>query len=111
MNVLRWLMGPFSNRGKALSAYKRGMARAKKHDHQGAIDNYTATIGTPDTPANLKAMALYNRALVYAAVGEDPKVTKDLSDILAMTEAPDSVRIEARRKLVRMQRRSRDGKD
>ena len=53
MNVFNWLTGHFSNRGKALSLYKRGMAKAKKHDHQGAIDDYTATIGMPHAPASM----------------------------------------------------------
>ena len=61
MIALNWLTGRFSNRGKALSLYKRGMARAKKHDHQGAIDDCTTTIGMPDTPADLKAMVLYKQ--------------------------------------------------
>ena len=55
MNVFNWLTDHFSNRGKALSLYKRGMAKAKKHDHQGAIDDYTTTIGMPDTPANVES--------------------------------------------------------
>ena len=45
MNVFNWLSGNSSNLSKALSPYKRGMAKAKKHDHQGAIDDYTKTIG------------------------------------------------------------------
>ena len=53
MIVIDWLTGHFSNRGKALSVYKRGMGKAKKHDHQGAIDDYTTTIGMPDTVSRL----------------------------------------------------------
>ena len=82
------------------------MARAKKHDHQGAIDDYTAIISLPDTSASMKAMALYNRALTYAAVADESQALADLSAVLSMPEAPVSVRTEARRKLVRMQRRS-----
>jgi len=39
MNAFSWLTDHFSNRGKALSLYKRGMKKAKKHDHQGALDD------------------------------------------------------------------------
>lgn len=106
MNAFHWLTGHFSNRGKALSLYKRGMGRAKKHDHQGAVDDYTMIIGMLHTPADVKAMALYNRALVYAAAGENPKATDDLNMVLAMTGALSHVKTEARRLLVRMQRRS-----
>ena len=106
MNVLHWLIRPFFNRSKALSVYRRGMASAKKHDHQMAINDYTETISMRDTPADVKAMALYNRALVYAAIGEDTKVREDLSEVLTMSDAPTNVRTEARRMIVRMQRRS-----
>ncbi len=105
MNVFDWLTGLFSNRGKAMSLYKRGMAKARRHDDQGAIDDYTRTINMLDAPAHVKAMALFNRALVYAAAGEDSQATKDLNEVLAMTAAPSDVKTEAKRKLVRMQPR------
>ena len=104
MNVLSWLTGRFSNRGKALSFYKRGMAKSNIHEHQGAIEDYTTAIGMPDVPPDVQAMALYNRALVYAAAGDDSKATADLNTVLGMTEAPPNIKSEARRKLVRMQR-------
>jgi hypothetical protein len=105
MNVFNWLTDRFSNRGKALAFFKRGMTRARKHDRQGAIEDYSATIGQPGASPSLKAKALYNRALVYAAVGEGSKATADLNLVLSTTEALTSVKTEARRTLVRMQRR------
>lgn len=106
MNVLRWLSKSFSSRARALTTYRRGMARAHRHEHQGAIDDYTAMIDLPDTPANMKAMALYNRALAYVAANDEACATADLTQILSMSEAPANVRTEARRKLLRMKRRS-----
>ncbi len=106
MNVFNWLARHFSNRCKALSLYQRGMAKANKHDEQGAIVDYTTAIDSPDTPADVKAMALYNRALVYAAAAENAKATEDLDGVLAMPAASTNIKTEARRKLVRMQRRS-----
>ena len=106
MNVLRWLTGRFSNRGKALSLYRRGMARSKKRDHQGAIGDYTMAIDMPDAPSDVTAMALYNRALVYAVAGDGSKATIDLNTVLGMIDALPKIKAEARRKLVRMQRGS-----
>jgi len=106
MNVFSWLTGRFSSRGKALSLYRRGMAKSKQHDHEGAIDDYTTTIGMQDVPTDVKAMALYNRALVYAAAGNGPRAASDLNTVLGMTEALPNVKAEARRKLARMQRGS-----
>ena len=107
MSAYNWLTDHFSKRGKALSLYKRGMTKAKKHDHQGAIDDYTTTIGMPDTPANVKAMVLYNRALVHLVTGDYRKAVKDLDAVVAMDEAPVSVRIKARQKLAKRDIRSR----
>ena len=106
MNVFNWLTGRFSNRGKALSLYKRGMAKAKKHDYQGAIDDYTKSIGMPHTPANVKAMLLYNRALAHVATGDYLRGVDDFDAVLAIDEASLIVKSKARHKLARRQSRS-----
>ena len=106
MNILEWLKDCFSGRGKALSLYRRGMKRAKRQDHAGAIDDYTATINMVHVPPDVKAMALFNRALMLSADGDNPLARDDLNKVLAMAETPTEVRTEARRKLVRMERQS-----
>jgi tetratricopeptide (TPR) repeat protein len=106
MNVFDWLTGCFSNRRKAMALYKRGMAMAKKHDHQGAIEAYTKTLGMSDTPADLRGMLLYNRALVYAAAGDNSKGADDLEALLAMNKASANIKTMARQKLARMESRS-----
>ena len=111
MDILRWLTGHFSHRGKALSLYRRGMVRAKKHDHQGAIDDYTTTIGMPNVPTDVRAMALYNRALVHVAMGDERKGIKDLEAVLAMDESLVNVKTMARQKLARMETRSHKGSE
>ena len=110
MNIFDWLTGCFSSHGKAMSLYKRGMAKAKKHDRQGALEDYTTTIGMLGTPADLLAMALYNRALVYVAEGDDQKGAADLDAVLAMNEALVNVKTMARQKLARMESRSSKSK-
>src|SRR3954447_4496340 len=98
MKVFRWLTSRFSNRGKAMFLYKRGMAKAKKHDHHGAIHDYTTTLGIRGAPADLMAMVLYNRALVYVAAGDDGKGTDDLDAVLAMKQGFVNVKTMARQK-------------
>jgi hypothetical protein len=107
MNVFNWLAGRFSNRGKALSLYRRGMAKARKHDYQGAIDDYTKTIRMPNLPADVKAMVLYNRALVHMTAGDDQNGIDDLGAVLAMDQAPVNVKTMARQKLAKKESRSR----
>jgi hypothetical protein len=105
MNFFKWLTGANSVHDVVLSLYKRGIACAMKHDQKGARDAYTAAIDMRDAPTDLRAMALYNRALLYADVNEFPKATQDLNAVLAMTVAPHQVKSAARQKLDRMRRR------
>ena len=106
MNIFGWLISCFSGRGKAKSLYRRGMAKAKKHDHQGAIEDYTTMIGMPGTPADLMAMVLDNRALVHVASGNGKMGAVDLDAVLAMTGALVNVKTMARQKLARIKSRS-----
>ncbi len=106
MNVFTWLFGQFSNRGKAVLLYKRGMAKAKSHDHQGAIEDYSKTNEMPHAPADLKAAVLYNRALVYMANGEDQKGADDLATVMAMVEAPTHIKTMVKQKMARMESRT-----
>ena len=110
MPVFNWLTGHFSDRGKALSLYRRGMARAKKHNHQGAINDYTAAIDMPDIPASMKAMALYNRAVMHVAAGDRSDGMDDLDAVLAMDGAFVNVRSMAKHKLAMMKSRSNNAK-
>ena len=82
------------------------MAKAKKHNHQGAIDDYTATIGLPDTPSDVRAMALYNRALVHFTAGNDRQGADDLDAVLAINETLVNVKTMARQRLARMETQS-----
>jgi carbon storage regulator len=107
MNIFNWLKSRFSNRGKALSLRRRGMARSKRHDHQGGIEDYTATIGMPDTPTDLKAMALDNRGLVHVPAGDYPKDVDNLNAVLAMGEVMANIKSMARQTLAKMGSRSR----
>jgi hypothetical protein len=106
MNFVHRLQGWFSSRTKALSFYKRGMARAKKRDHIGAIDDYTTAIELPASPLDVIAMALFNRALVFVASGQERRGIDDLGVLLAMDLAPVNVKTVAWIKLARIESRS-----
>jgi hypothetical protein len=104
MNIFKWLTRPQSVRGAVLSLYKRGLARGKKQDQQGAMDAYTAVIDMPDAPADLRAMALYNRALLYASKKDFRSATGDLRAVLVLEFPLRDIKSAARRTLDRMQR-------
>jgi hypothetical protein len=103
MKFFMALISRFTGRGRALWRYRRGMTKARRHDHQGAINDYSAAIEMPDAPPDVKAMAYYNRALARLAE-DDPQAADDLNQVLTMKETQPSVRTEARRKLLRIQR-------
>ena len=105
MNLIRWIKSLVTRRGKALSLYRAGIASANKGDYQGAIANYSAAIRAADTPIDVKAMALYNRSLAYAAIHEDNKAAEDLAAMLEMPGLPENIKSKAHQRRERMKRR------
>ncbi len=106
MNLLRWIKSWLTHRGKALSLYRAGMAKAKKHDYLGAIADYSAAIQAPDIPIDVKAMATYNRALAYTATHEDKRAAEDLAALLEMPGLSENIKTQARQRRERIKRRN-----
>ena len=106
MTIFGWLTGRFSNRGRSLLLFERGMARANKHDHAGAITDYTTAIDRSETSADVRARALYNRALAHFAAGDTSKGVDDINQVLAMGAAHSNVKTMARQKLACMEAQS-----
>lgn len=92
------------SRYRAMWLYRRGMMRARLHKNQAAIADYSAVIDMESASADVRAMALYNRALVYYATAHEADAIDDLHQILEMADVAENVKTESRRKLVRMQR-------
>lgn len=104
MNFFEWLRGKWSQKFQAGLIYRRGMLKAKLHDNKAALADYTAVIEMDGAPADLRAMALYNRSVVHVAQHHDAAAIHDLEELLRIPQAAANVKTEARRKLVRMQR-------
>ena len=105
MNILKWFGWPSSVHSLVMSSYKRGLSRTKRHDPQGAMDDFTSAIEATDAPPDVKAMALYNRALLFAAAHDISKANDDLKAVLAMKEARPDIKLAAKRRLERMRNR------
>ncbi len=105
MNLIRWIRSWLTHRGQALALYRTGMVKANKRDYDGAIADYSAAIRAPDIPTDVKAMALYNRALAYSAIHEDAKATEDLSAMLKMPGLSERIKKEASQRRERIRRR------
>jgi lipoprotein NlpI len=104
MRFISWFRSRLSTRYRAMSQYRLGMNNAQRHNHQGAIIDYTTVIEMADAPADIRAMALYNRALVYDAIDDQARAVADLGQVLTMSGTSEQVRTEARRKITRMDR-------
>ena len=108
MNLIRWIKSWLTHRGKALSLYRTGIARANKGDYHGAIADYSAAIRAPDIPLDVKAMAIYNRSLAYTAINEDEKATEDLATMLEMPGLPENIKSKAHQRRERIKRRDKN---
>jgi hypothetical protein len=108
MGFFESLINRGSSRSKALALYKRGMSKAKKHDQDGAVEDYSAAIDMPDAPPDVTAMAMYNRAIAYAAAKDIDSSVVDLKAGLAMPELPTNIKAAAHEKLKRVNRRSNE---
>jgi tetratricopeptide (TPR) repeat protein len=106
MSFINWVKSYLSHRGKAVSLYRRGMAKANKHNYSDAIADYSAAIRESNIPTDVKAMALYNRALAYSAIHELDKSADDLAAVLEMPGLPTSIKAEARERRERIRRRN-----
>ncbi len=106
MNLWRKIASVFSHRSWALAHYHTGLALSRSNDNSGAIAEYTCVIETDVTPPDLKAMALYNRALVHCLIGNQQQATLDLEGLVALSSTPVNVRTMARQRLVRLTNRA-----
>ena len=105
MNLWKRLFSRFTIRGQALAKVTKGRKCAEKGESSNAIKYYTDVVGTSESPRDVIAMAIFNRALVYAAIGKLNQATEDLNTILGMPEAIPRIKKSATDKLVRMQRK------
>ena len=98
MSFTGWVERCFSRRRKAIALYRSGIAKASKGDHGGAIADYSAAVGIPNLPNDLKAMVVYNRALAYSAIHEEERAAEDLAAVLHMPGCPALIRTHAQQR-------------
>ena len=106
MSLTTWIQSFLSHRGKAISLYRSGMAKANERDYEGAIADYSAAIEMAKIPADVRAMAIYNRALAYSAIDDEVKSVEDLSTLLDLPGVPENIRTAVQQRRERLRRRS-----
>jgi tetratricopeptide (TPR) repeat protein len=105
-----WISNLFSKRGKTTALYQRGMKKAHAQDLVGAIADYTCVIDDAHSPADLRAMSLFNRALAYSIQKQYDEANADLERVLAIPETPANLKDATRQKLERIRKRSGEPK-
>ena len=105
MSFMSWVRSCFSSRSKALSLYRSGMAKISGRDYGGAVADYTAAIEAADIPPDVKAMALYNRSLAYAAMGEDDRAAEDQAALVDLPSLPENIKTAVHQRRERLRRR------
>jgi regulator of sirC expression with transglutaminase-like and TPR domain len=105
MSLIESLKSLLSGSGGPASLHKRGMAKAKRENWDGAIADYSAVIDSSKASDELKAMARFNRALAYSQQGALSAAQADLKAVLAMTDAPANIVTASREKLARWEKR------
>ena len=81
------------------------MASADKKDWRGALLAYAKAIEADDAPDDVRAMALYNRALLLAAEGKMDLALSDLKAVMKMPIPMQGVKLAAKRRLDRLEHR------
>ncbi len=104
MGLFDKLLGGLGARGKAMSAYKRGMAKAEERDWEAAIVEYTAVVEMESAPGDVKAMALFNRAIAYSHSKDEERAESDLQRVVTLDAASDQVKTAARERMKRMEK-------
>lgn len=108
---MSWFRRVFSASGRAEALYKQAMEKAKAKDWDGAIADYSAVIAGKKTPADIKAMALFNRSLAYGVTGDSDSAENDLTAVAGMMNAPPGVAAAAKEKRDRLKKRLGRGSD
>ncbi len=81
------------------------MAKANKRDYDGAIADYSAAIRSPNIPTDVKAMAIYNRALAYSAIHEDARAAEGLAAVLEIPGLSVNIKTHAQQRRERIRQR------
>lgn len=101
----------FSHGGRQESILLRAIDLAQSKKPEEAIDIYDGLINNPGTDPELKARALFNRALAHSSQKNDTQAIVDLQAVLAMARIPENVREAARSQLSRVKKRGERSKE
>jgi lipoprotein NlpI len=106
MSILSRIGGLFSRSGRDEDQLRQAMDHAKNERPKKAIEIYTALIDSKGTSADVRARALFNRALAHSSLNHDDRALIDLTQVLAQPNLAEAVQIAARSQLTRVKKRA-----
>jgi tetratricopeptide (TPR) repeat protein len=106
MNILSRLTGLLSKSGRGEDSLQQAMKTAKDGHPAEAIAIYTRLIDSKGHTADLRARALFNRALAYSSLKDDERAEADLAQVLTVPNLAENVQIAARSQLARVRKRT-----
>ena len=107
MDLLSRLTNLFSRQGRDENQLNAAIEFAREGAPAKAIEIYSELLRAEATSATTKARALFNRALAYSSLNDDPLAIADLKQLAAQVDVPDNVRSAARTQLVRLNNRQK----
>lgn len=107
MELLNRLTNWFSRQGRDDNQLNTALELARAGDPAKAIEIYSELLKADSTSATTKARALFNRALAYSSLNDDPLAIADLKRLTSLADVPENVRTAARTQLVRLNNRQK----
>ena len=106
MGFLSKLAGLFSRSSRDENLLLEGIEHAKAKRPEKALEIYNSLLATPTLGATVKASTLYNRSMVYSALGDDEKAQTDLQKVLTLPGLPENIQTAAKQRLARLKKRA-----
>jgi hypothetical protein len=106
MSFFSRLVGLFTRSGRDDALLLQALEHAKGGRPEMALAIYNSLIDSPQSRQEVRARALFNRALAHSSLNDDDKAAADLEQVLAMPNLAENVQNAAKSQLVRVRKRA-----
>ncbi len=106
MSFFSRLTSLFSRSGRDEELLHQALELAKANQPVKAIEIYSSLVDSKSSSRDLRARAMFNRALAHSAAKDDERALADLTQVLATPGLAENVQIAARSQLARVRKRT-----
>ena len=111
MSILKRLANWFSRGGRDDNRLQMAMDHAHAKRPAEAIAVYDSLVTAKGSNSDLRARALFNRALAHSSIKDDQKAIADLEEIITLPGVPENVLAATREQLIRVRNRVQRASD